>query len=155
MSEIAIRTAINKVPLCGCGSSTEMWAIVRDVLARAAVPHAELYVPGERKSFYDPMPEHDLSAIAVEFVAQALSQAGFLEHGSSIGFAWLSGAGRLLLDFLRQHGTEQRGMDDPKWPEWAWTCDPEKEEFSLSDKAWRELANSHGGDDSKKEASFV
>ena len=122
---LVIRTLINKVPLCGCGSSSEMWTIVRDVLARAP-GHTDL-------SFFEPMPERDLSATAVEFVAQVLSETGLLEHGSSIGFAWLTPGGEMLLAFLREYGTESH-LGGP-WPEWALACDA-SEPFCMT---WEEL----------------
>jgi hypothetical protein len=117
--QLQIRSIIHAVPLCGCGSSETMWKIVHDILKRAAVSGAG------RLSFYDPMPEHELSGIAVEFIAQALDKIELLEHGTGIGYAWLTRAGAMLLGFLDEFAKPD------SWPKWAKSC-PAGETFALS-----------------------
>jgi len=139
--ELEIRSALQRVPLCGCGSSDELWGLVRDILGRslditdawdkqrAAGVTSYARVP----AFYDPM--GDLPAIAVEFAAQVLGVAGLLEHGSSVQCAWLTAPGKLVLLFLRKFG-----CDYQKWPEWADSCHSD-EQFALDDAGWRSLAS--------------
>lgn len=64
----------------------------------------------EGKSFYQEA--DDASGRWVEFGAKVLGSYDLLEHGSGIGYAWLTDDGTKLLEWLRQHGT-----DDTKWPE--------------------------------------
>lgn len=155
----AIRTAIHKVPLCGCGSTETMWGIVRAVLERN-VPTNEPHDP--RPGCYDPMPEFELSRYGVEFVAQVLSETGFTAHGSGVGYGWLTGAGRLLLLFLRKYGTKGSGglrdMGDTSqgyWPIWADSCAPTSDTFEITDEEWRKLSNDHGGYENDEEWKAV
>ena len=57
-------------------------------------------------------------ARAVEFIAHVLDHWELLEHGISIGFAWPTERGELLLTFLKEQGT-----DTQKWPEWVYDCE--------------------------------
>jgi hypothetical protein len=126
-TELQVRSALAKVPLCGCGSSDAMWSIVLAILDRAE-DHEK------RGSFYDPMPDHGLSSNAVEFAAQALDSSDMTEHGSGIGWAWLTAAGKTVLLFLRKYG-----VDREKWPEWA-TTSVGSEPFTLTPEQWRQWA---------------
>lgn len=92
----------NKSP-CVCGSGTT-WQIVLEILERAA--------SDERIGFYKPF--SDASARWAEFGAHVLDMMDLLEHGTGIGWPWLSDKGKLLLGFLQEFGT-----DSNKWPEWA------------------------------------
>jgi len=141
LDHVHIRTCVQKVPLCGCGSTDRMWEIVRDALQRSQDitdtwdrEREEERISGKRGAgrvvgFYEPM--GSLPADAVEFVAQVLDTSGFLEHGSSVQCAWLTAAGRALLLFLRKYG-----VDREKWPEWA-TQSMDPEPFSLDAEKWR------------------
>jgi len=134
--QLWIRTLVGRVPLCGCGSTDTMWSIVRAVLTRSRGFASDDRALG----FYDPMPELDLSAAAVEFAAQVLNQSDLMEHGSGIGWAWLTGGGLVLLEFLDQYG-----VDHGKWPEWV-TSSTDPEQFTLTDEEFQAagLANHHG-----------
>ena len=129
LEQLRYRSAINRVPLCGCGSG--QWDVVLAMLERAAASPKP-----DGASFYDPMPGKDLSGRAVEIVAHALDHVGLLEHGSTIGFAWLTPGGELLLRFLQKYG-----IDHERWPEWAESC-PVGERFSLTDEEWNRLRDS-------------
>jgi len=157
LDHIHIRTAIQKVPLCGCGSTDRMWEIVRDTLQRSqditdrwdrdreeARRTGKGAAMGSVVGFYEPM--GTLPADAVEFVAQVLDVSGFLEHGSSVQCAWLTAAGRALLLFLRKYG-----VDKDAWPEWA-TMSMNPEPFALDDRKWR--AFSGGSRDEISEADI-
>ena len=94
--ELEIRSALHRVPLCGCGSSDELWGLVRDILGRSLditdawdKQRAEGVTSFARVTgFYDSMGE--FPALAVEFAAHVLSHVDLLEHGSSVQCAWLS-----------------------------------------------------------------
>lgn len=77
-------------------------------------------------SFYDAMPYRpnviddsadECAPAWVEFCAMLLDHAGLLEHGTSIGRAWLTAEGTEVLRFLREFGTEDG--EDGRWPIWA------------------------------------
>jgi hypothetical protein len=97
-----LRKIILDLDLCDCGSASQ-WSVVEMLLERAA---------DESKSFYEPT--DDTSGWWVEFGAKVLDSSGLVEHGSGIGWAWLTDDGELLLQFLKEFGTESE-----KWPEWA------------------------------------
>lgn len=94
-----------KLDLCGCGSG-RTWEIVLFLLEKAE-DH------DKNGSFYD---DQENGFPWVEFGAHVLDSAGLLEHGTGIGWAWLTEEGRLLLRFLREFGW---GKDDVEWPNWA------------------------------------
>jgi hypothetical protein len=108
-----VAAIIERVPLCGCGSPSNSWGIVLEILDRAVALSSDLMKEGYRKapSFYDPAA--DASARWVEFVAHVLGEppALLLEHGTSIGYAWPTKDGRKLHAFLVAHGT-----DPNMWP---------------------------------------
>lgn len=70
--------------------------------------HAE-----QRKSFYDPI--GPIPVDVVHFIAHVMASHPWhlLEHGTSIGGAWPSEDGQILLDFFRHFGTDQH-----TYPEW-------------------------------------
>ena len=142
--ELEIRSALQRVPICGCGSSDELWGLVRDILGRSLditdtwdrqrdeERRTGAPVPLARASgFYEPM--GDLPALAVEFAAHVLSHVDLLEHGSSVQCAWLTAPGKLVLLFLRKFG-----CDREKWPEWADTSTG-SDAFALATDEWRVL----------------
>lgn len=115
----AIRARLN---LCGCGSSSH-WQLISELL-REAQSHTH-------DGFYrDPW---------FEFGAKVLDSWDLLDHGTGIGFAWLTEDGELLLEFLQDFGTEEPDMNDdsghPFWSiEFSWTVDA-KETDSYSEWA--------------------
>ena len=96
--------------LCGCGTDSK-YEIVKSMLERAEA----------RGSFYEPLGD-TLSAEAVEFIAHVMDHWKLLEHGGSIGYAWLTENGETILQFLRDHGT-----DTDTWPMWWCSCDAGEE----------------------------
>lgn len=125
----AIRTTIQNMDLCGCGTDTA-WECVREVLEEAE-HHS-------REGFY--------RYKWLEFGAHILDGKALLEHGSGIGFAWLTDAGRELLEFLREFGTcgacfpNDDAGTHPLWTiDLGWSADVEK-----PDDAYSEWARSAG-----------
>ncbi len=51
--------------------------------------------------FYD---AEDAEYTWLEFGAKVIDAAGLIEHGTGIGWAWLTEEGKLLLKFLREFG---------------------------------------------------
>ena len=92
---------LEKVKLCGCGNSN--WPIILYLL-EIAEDH------DKRGSFYQ------LEDGAVlgwrEFGAKVLDDWGLIEHGTGIGWAWLTAEGVSLLAWIRANGT-----DEDAWPE--------------------------------------
>ncbi len=115
-TQAMVRTLVGSVPLCGCGTSEAMWLIVKAALGRAAESN------DAKVGFYTGMTivdrdgdKHTLPPLAVEFVAQVLNShgVGLLEHGTAVGYSWLTPQGKVLLAFLGA----QPNPDE--WPEWV------------------------------------
>jgi hypothetical protein len=150
--ELRIRTIVGKMPFCGCGDPTLMWKIVLAMLERIETSVKSGYYDETGRprnpplpSCYDPMPEYDLSGNAVQFVAHVLNNANLTEHGTSVGFGWLTAPGALILRFLRKY----KDVDNDKWPEYADSADS-ADDFRMSDEAWRKFE-----DDTRDEADAV
>lgn len=106
---LKVREIIRKMELCACGSNTH-WECVKELLVEAE-QHAS------KEGFYRDK--------WFEFGAKVLDSWGLLEHGTGIGFAWLTDDGRLLLEFLTDFGTEDHDAEDgtghPMWSiEFSW-----------------------------------
>jgi hypothetical protein len=141
-----------KVGICGCGDPGAAWEIMRLLLERSAALHppdlrdksnwtmqdhfkdfsvgmaAALRGEGNKApSFYDKA--EDASERWVHFGAHILDNSDLLEHGTGIGFAWLTDEGKLLLEFLREFGTYPGtfGEDDAPWPSWAFDYSEESD----------------------------
>lgn len=103
---------MGKAYLCGCGSGTS-WELVLEMLKRIdslrSLPDAE----AAELSMYKPA--RDASARWVEFAAHVLDGWELVEHGSAIGWPWLTPKGTVVKEFLEEHGT-----DDSEWPSWAY-----------------------------------
>jgi hypothetical protein len=108
-----IRQIISDVDLCPCGSGGK-YEIVKLMLERAEA----------KGCFYGPLIGEDLSGKAVEFIAAVMSSSEWdlLEHGTGIGWAWMTDRGETLLQFFRDKGTDQ-----DEWPEWVQSCPVDKE----------------------------
>jgi hypothetical protein len=92
---LRLREIVDKLGICACGSSAH-WKCVLELLVEAE-NHSET-------GFYrDPW---------FEFGAKVLDSWELLEHGTGIGYAWLTDNGKLLLEFLRDFG-----IDDHDWNE--------------------------------------
>lgn len=93
---------LDLIPICGCGTFDRNLRIVQAILERAEALSAAF--PGQKvASFYDAMPEHGLSESAVELIVSLLSEGRqqLLEHGSGLGYSWLTPDGKLALSALR------------------------------------------------------
>jgi hypothetical protein len=119
---IRVRTIVGKMNLCSCGTDAH-WEVVLKLLEKAA-DH------DKNGSFYGSA-ESDETKPWVEFGAKVLNSWELIEHGGGIGGAWLTDDGQLLLDFLRDFGTEDHdaieGSGQPMWAtEFSWdlTEDP-------------------------------
>lgn len=107
---LAVREIIRSVNLCSCGSDSQ-WECVLEILVEAE-KHTE-------NGFYRDK--------WFEFAAKVLDDRGLLEHGTTIGFAWLTDRGKLLLEFLREFGTESHDFCEhtghPMWSvEYSWNA---------------------------------
>jgi len=114
---LMIAETLDKVKLCACGSD-EPWDIVKLVLERRAANEVSSYEPTE-----------DASGRWFEFATKALDGWGLLEHGGSISWAWLTGEGEIVLEFLREFGTVSH-----EWPDWATELTPLDERGSAEPK---------------------
>ena len=86
--------------LCGCGSPERTWEIIRLILIAQSQDGYEnrinmlnniCNINIEDSNNYDGL---------IQFVLYVLDDHEFLEHGSSIGGAWLTEKGKLFLDLL-------------------------------------------------------
>jgi hypothetical protein len=116
-----IRSIIEEMNLCGCGTDAH-WVVVQRILDLAAKPHDER----EGKGFYQDE--------WWEFSAKVMDGWGLLEHGGGIGGAWITDDGRLLLEFLRDFGTDDYDMNDdsgqPVWAtEFSWEETPKPDDW--------------------------
>lgn len=122
---LKIREILERVALCGCGTAAH-WEIIFELLQRAE-NHAA------RGSFYNFFLQpndkqggiEDVRDPWVEFGAKVLDSWDLIEHGTGIGWAWLTDDGKLLLEFLRDFGTENSNYEDnsghPSWScEFSW-----------------------------------
>lgn len=115
LDRIAVRDAFERMDLCGCGSSSHMHIIF--MLLERAEDH------DSKGSFHDKA--EDASGGWVEFGAKCLDSWDLIEHGTGIGWAWLTDEGKLVLRFLREFGLDDI---DPTWPDWQsdFSCDGEE-----------------------------
>lgn len=98
-----VRAIIEHMNLCSCGSNTH-WECVLELLSEAETHTKDGFY---RDTWF-------------EFGAKVLDSWELLEHGTAIGFAWLTDDGKLLLEFLRDFGTDEDGH--PVWAsEFSWT----------------------------------
>jgi len=105
---LKIRSIIEKMGICACGTNAH-WECVKELL-EGAIEHKD-------RGFYRDN--------WFEFGAKVLDSWGLLEHGTGIGYAWLTGDGRLLLEFLQDFGLDDHCMDTgaghPMWAvEFSW-----------------------------------
>lgn len=118
---LQIREILEGFNLCGCGSNSEH-EIIRMVLNRIV----------RQESCYEDADDAD--GRWVEFVAKILDAWGLTEHGTGIGYGWLTDKGKLLLGFYGAFGD---GPDE--WPAWvkefSWTLEP----LTGKHKDWYEL----------------
>ena len=109
--------AESQLSLCGCGTDGPM-EVVKEVLERAwqfwSIEHpASLHLRLD-------MPMRDAKGRWVELVAKFLDDKGFLEHGTSIGCAWLTDRGKGLLALLSAgyHHQAECGCDAKEYEEY-------------------------------------
>lgn len=102
-----LREILWRLGLCSCGSNAT-YGVLHELLLRAA----ENCDGGERTGFYQPM--SDASKRWSEFGAHVLDSWDLVEHGTGIGWPWLTADGLIVLAFLERFGSE-----DDSWPEWA------------------------------------
>lgn len=106
---LPIREVLERIRVCGCGSNAH-WKCLLELLMEAE-NHTD-------RGFYRDQ--------WFEFGAKVLDKWELIEHGTGIGFAWLTDEGRLVLEFLRDFGIEQHdhasGDGHPFWAEeYSWT----------------------------------
>lgn len=100
---LKIRDVIERASGCNCGSAT-YWERVLEILSEAE-SHTD-------KGFYRDS--------WFEFGAHVLDKFSLLDHGTGIGFAWLTDDGKLLLEFIRDFGTNDHCLSTCEgWPEWT------------------------------------
>ena len=105
----------SKMRLCWCGSRSEFPLILK--LLERAEKRNESYK--DSISYYEPL--DDIPGYAVEVFAKVLDSWGLLEHGTGIGWAWLTDDGQMLIDFLREYGTQESRDDGSElWPDWSY-----------------------------------
>ncbi len=99
----------DRIKFCGCGTDAD-WSVTRQLLERAEDhdKNGSFYRLKEGQS--SPLDEW------IEFGAKVLDSWGLTEHGSSIGWAWLTLEGERLLAFIRDVGDEEM-------PEWTYSCE--------------------------------
>lgn len=86
--------------LCGCGSPEETYEVIRRIL-NIQSSNANW---GTRQRQFSEICNADIDNEnyngLIQFVLYILDDKGFLEHGSSIGGAWLTKKGEIYLDLL-------------------------------------------------------
>lgn len=105
------REVIGKLNLCSCGTNAH-WECILELLEEASQHTKEGFY---RDKWF-------------EFGAKVLDSNGLIEHGTGIGFAWLTDDGKLLLKFLRDFGVEEdESKEFPGWStEFSWSSDKPK-----------------------------
>lgn len=112
LKALKVRDIIDSLSICGCGTSTH-WECILELLTEGEKHLAD----GPSESFYRDK--------WFEFGAKVLDAADLLEHGSAIGYAWLTEDGIVLLEFLREFGIldhdELTSAGHPAWAsEFSW-----------------------------------
>lgn len=92
---LKVRDLISKFNICSCGSDAH-WECVLELLVEAE-NHSD-------KGFYRDK--------WFEFGAKVLDAWGLLDHGTGIGFSFLTDEGKLFLEFLRDFGTADHDLND-------------------------------------------
>lgn len=110
---LKIRAIIERIGICGCGTDAH-WVCILELLKESENHTVEGFY---RDRWY-------------EFGAKVLDGWDLLNHGTGIGRAWLTDDGKLLLEFLRDFGTEDASPNDhtghPFWAvEFSWDTNPE------------------------------
>lgn len=96
--QIQLSKILSRIGFCGCGSDRK-WQTMRLLLENAESHARPFYDEAEGELFW-------------EFSANCLDSFGLIEHGTSIGYAWLTDEGEALLAFLRE-------FPDGNYPEWS------------------------------------
>ena len=128
---LQLRGIIERMDLCACGTDAH-WVIVLKLLEMAE-DHEK------NGSFYGN--DGDPTQPWVEFGAKVLNSWDLLEHGTGIGYAWLTDDGKVLLEFLRDFGIEDHdfneGTGQPDWSiEFSWSETPaENDSYSEWEKS--------------------
>ena len=104
-----MKKIFGRIELCGCGTNVH-WDIVQELLEKAE-DH------DKNGSFYGT--EGSELAPWIEFGAKVIDGWGLIDHGTGIGWAWLTEDGTALLAFLRQYGTDSGDDNEHPWPDWA------------------------------------
>ena len=121
---LEIQAIISKMNLCGCGSASH-WECVLELLCRAEDHKARGSFYGESGSPIAPW---------IEFGAKVLDSFGLIDHGTGIGWAWLTDDGETLIAFLKDFGTDED--QHPDWiQEFGWTDVPD-DKYTDSYEAW-------------------
>ena len=123
---LKIREILERISVCGCGTAAH-WQCVFDLLTEAENNSNDRL---SEKGFYRDQ--------WFEWGAKVLDKWGLLEHGTGIGWAWLTDDGKMVLEFLRDFGLAEGCVTDdvghPMWSyEFGWD---EKEEPKDSYSEW-------------------
>lgn len=81
-------------PICGCGSHKK-WELLYECLKWSALESDERF-----KKTGSPWDNGFYQSTAHELAANILDHAGLLEHGSGIGWAWITEDGKRLLALI-------------------------------------------------------
>lgn len=98
---LEIRRIMDNMGVCSCGSGV-FWPTIKQILTVGE---------SEKEDFYKSTTARQQHWM--EFGALVADSWGLLEHGSSIGGAWLTQDGALLLRFLRDFSDDQD--NHPEW----------------------------------------
>jgi rubrerythrin len=98
-----IAELLDDAPAC-CGNTGAQWSVVFEILDRSAHVRDE-----GAPCFYDAA--EDASSRWVETMCVVLTEKGWLEHGSTHGWSWLTEKGKAVHAFL-----EKYGLDEREWP---------------------------------------
>lgn len=102
--EESLKEFYHEIGLCGCGNPEFTYEVIRQILniQSKRFDSAETYKE-RQKHFSDlcnsSMDNENYYGL-IQFVLYILDDKGFLEHGGSIGGAWLSEKGTIYLDLL-------------------------------------------------------
>lgn len=122
---LKLREIVERINFCGCGTNAH-WECVLELLERAENHDAK----GSFYRFFNEKDRADPRDPWIEFGAKCLDSWDLIDHGTGIGWAWLTDDGKLLLRFLREFSTDdqvEHTATDGKWPLWAvefgWTSE--------------------------------
>lgn len=91
-----LNEAISELPICGCGDPESVYQAIHTMLSYFDL-RSKPETPKSKE--FDEIDIYESPFVL--FMAYYLDDAGYLDHGTSIGYSWLAKKGETLLGYLK------------------------------------------------------